>query len=365
MRCRRCEFENMPGETTCFRCQAPLTQVCPPERVGLTPPRAGWTKPFRRMRYWLNRKLGLGWREKVESGPATAPGWALIGRERLLVAGVSLVPGLGHLLSRETRRILLLWPAWLVALGLGLFLYGTPSGGLFLGAAVALHAWILCDAAAVHDAFAGRAVRFVLVLAVFGALLLAIYGGARHGAGALVNGTYAPMDFPAEQIRAGDFLLVDARACRAAAPRRGDIIRYGTRSELRGPVTTELDYAVLRGETVGQILAMPGEDVVWKDGQVRICRGQELVCALDSPAEFASLNLTLRAPPGQYFCLPPSIAAALGPRASLIAGADAKAAYIRMLGFAALPDIRGRAFMLYEPVVRRKWLARSPLPCGE
>ena len=27
MRCRRCEFENMPGETTCFRCQAVLLRL--------------------------------------------------------------------------------------------------------------------------------------------------------------------------------------------------------------------------------------------------------------------------------------------------------------------------------------------------
>ena len=242
----------MPGETTCFRCQAALAPAAP---AGVTPPRAGWTKRFRRVRYWLNRKLGLGWREKVESGPSTAPGWALIGRERLLVAGLSLVPGLGHLLSRETRRILLLWPAWLGALGLGLFLYGTTCGGLFIGAAVALHAWIICDAAAVHDAFAGRPLRFVIVLAVFGALLLGIYGGARHGAGALVSGTYAPMDFPAEQIQSGDFLLVDPRAYRAAAPRRGDIIRYCTRSELRGPGASG---ARLRGPSRRDRRAGPG-----------------------------------------------------------------------------------------------------------
>ena len=230
MRCRRCEFENMPGETTCFRCQAVLV---PAGVTGLAPPRAGWAKPFRRVRYWLNRKLGLGWRGKVESGPSTAPGWALIGRERLLVASISLVPGLGHLLSRETRRIFLLWPAWLGMLGLGVFFYGTVCGGLFIGAAVALHAWIICDAAAVHDAFAGRPIRFVIVLAVFGALLLGIYGGARRSAGALVSEAYAPMDFPAERIRSGDFLLVDPRAYRAAAPGRGDIIRYCTRSELQ------------------------------------------------------------------------------------------------------------------------------------
>ena len=358
MRCRRCEFENMPGETTCFRCQAVLV---PAGVTGLAPPRAGWAKPFRRVRYWLNRKLGLGWRGKVESGPSTAPGWALIGRERLLVASISLVPGLGHLLSRETRRIFLLWPAWLGMLGLGVFFYGTVCGGLFIGAAVALHAWIICDAAAVHDAFAGRPIRFVIVLAVFGVLLLGIYGGARRSAGALVSEAYAPMDFPAERIQSGDFLLVDPRAYRAAAPRRGDIIRYCTRSELRGPASADPDYTVLRGETVGQILAMPGEDVVWKDGQVRIRRGHELVRALDSPAEFALLNLTLHVPPGQYFCLPPAIATALGARASSIAGAEAKAEYIRMMGFAALPDIRGRAFMVYEPIWRRKWLPRSPL----
>jgi hypothetical protein len=357
MRCRRCEFENMPGETTCFRCRAPLAPAAP---TGLTPPRAGWTKRFRRARYWLNRKLGLGWREKAESAPAMAPGWALIGRDRLLVASLSVVPGLGHLLSRETRRILLLWPAWFAALGLGLFLYGTPCGGLFLGAAVALHAWILCDAGAVHDAFAGRPVRIAIVLAVFGALLLGIYGGARHAAGAFVSGTYAPMDFPAEQIRAGDFLLVDPRAYRSDSPQRGDIIRYGTRSELRGPGATELGYAVLRGETVGQILALPGEDVVWKDGQVRVCRGQEILQSLDSPGEFASLDLTLHVPPGQFFCLPPAIAAALGPRAASVVGAEAKSAYLRMMGLAALSDIRGRAFAVYEPVWRRNWLSHSP-----
>ena len=36
-----------------------------------------------------------------------------------------------------------------------------------------------------------------------------------------------------------------------------------------------------------------------------------------------------------------------------------------MMGFAALADIRGRAFMVYEPAWRRKWLPRNPLPGGE
>ena len=67
--------------------------------------------------------------------------------------------------------------------------------------------------------------------------------------------------------------------------------------------------AFLRGETVGRILAMPGEDVVWKDGQIRICRGQERARTLDAPGEFASLDLTLHVADEEYFCLPPAIAA--------------------------------------------------------
>jgi type IV secretory pathway protease TraF len=266
------------------------------------------------------------------------------------------------MLSRETRRILLLWPAWLGALMLGLLLYGTTAGGLLLGAAVALHAWILCDAAAVHDAFAGRPVRFAIVLAVFGALLLGIYGGARHAVAAFVKGMYTTVGFPAEQIHSGDFLLVNLCAYGSDTPRRGDIILYCTRSELFGPAAAELGYAVVRGETMGRILAIPGEDVVWKDGQIQIYGRQKLLYAVGSPAEFASLDLTLHVPPGQYFCLPPAVAAALGPSASSVVGAEAKAAYVRMMGFAALPDIRGRAFMVYEPLSQRRWLPRSLLP---
>jgi hypothetical protein len=349
----------MPGEAICFRCR---TALAPPAPTRLTPPRAGWTKPFRPARYWLKRKLGPLWRKKVAPSPAAAHGWASIGRERLLVAAVSLVPGLGHLLSRETPRILLLWPAWLGALALGLLLYGTTAGGLFIGAAAALHAWIICDAAAVHDAFTRQPVRFVIVLAVLGALLFGIYGGAQHGAGLLVNGAYAPMDFPSAQIHAGDFLLVDPRAYRADAPRRGDIIRYRTRAELFGPASAEFTCAILRGETVGQILAMPGEDVLWRDRQVRVCRGQELLRTVNSPAEFAALNLTLHVPSGQYFCLPPVISVALGRSARSVMGEEAKAAYVRMMGLAAAPDIYGRAFMLYEPFWQRKWLSREPRP---
>jgi hypothetical protein len=60
----------------------------------------------------------------------------------LWIVAASIIPGLAHLLQRRFREIRWYFIGWLLALVLGLFLYGTSIGLGLVGLAIGLHAWI-------------------------------------------------------------------------------------------------------------------------------------------------------------------------------------------------------------------------------
>ena len=138
MRCERCKFENIPGQTTCIKCGSVLQITSSP--LSIYPPRMPkWQKPFRNFSRlfrksktiaFINAKLHIPkWLQDLFSDQAIG----------LLLC---LIPGLAHLINKRFKEIRLYFFAWLVLLLTGVFLYGGTAGYICIGLAIGLHVGI-------------------------------------------------------------------------------------------------------------------------------------------------------------------------------------------------------------------------------
>jgi hypothetical protein len=334
----------MPGLASCVRCRSALVAAA---RIDVHPPRAGRLKVLRVVRYWLNRQIGL---HRIEEQNAAAV-------ERVsdfLPFFASALPGLGHLLTKSCGRIRLVWPLWAGCLAFGLIFYGTIPAGVAIGVAAALHAWIACDAIAVHRLLDAWVHRFAAVLLAFCVLLFGLYGGVRRLAGRAVRGVFAAVDVPEARVRAGDYVLVWRNAYAHAAPRRGDIVLYEMQG---GPVSGDgrghAAVVVRTAEVLSPVLARPGDAVEVGNGRLRVLRDGCQVGERPAPRSLAAARLALSVPAGHYLCMPPELARAGGDAWS---GAVEPHRFLQ-LGLTEPGAIRGRAFMVYNPIWRRRWIA--------
>ena len=353
MQCQRCSFENMPGLTVCVRCGAVLDASSP---VDVNPPRAGRSKLFRPIGYWLNRRLRYHVFDMAQAAPERYD--VKLARERrdLVLAMVSVVPGLGHLLKGELGRIKILWPVWAGVLLLGLVLYGSRMGGLLIGAAMAVHAWILCDAGAFRKRIEQWYGRVLVVLGAFALLLFGVYAPMRYAVGRVVRTAYAPVAFAEEGIRARDLLLVWLRAYRDEAPRRGDLMLCNFRGRDRIPGA---GYVIGGGRSIVRLLGMPGDRIVIEGGEIAVFKGELPMGTFPVPDYLASERMGIVVPNDRYYCLPPTLSRVGGGGGAIEA---ASREYMRSTGLVSCSDIEGRVFMVYNPISRRRFISRGPEP---
>lgn len=344
----------MPGLTACMKCNTVLMAAVP---VSVHPPRAGWKRRWRPLFYGLNR---LGERvPALREGWVALPGW-LRGCRRflagLLWAVLSLVPGLGHLLSGRVRPLRRLWPAWAVTAAAGVFFLGTQGGSLLLGLAVALHVWIICDAGRLRELFETALARALLVMLVYSLLALHFYPALRRQLEARwVRGALLTADLQTDGLRRGDFLLAWPQAYARDAVRRGDVILYDVAaSGGRGYGGV----AIRGGETVGKVLGLPGERVQAGEGLLTITAPQGTVTRyLIRPPAALPWAMDFRLPPDGYFCLTVGVN-------TLDAHGHVNAEMrdiFQQIGQLARPAIRGRVVWVYQPLGRRARLPRRPL----
>ncbi len=342
MRCARCEFENIPGETRCIRCGSVLELG--PGAVAIYPPRMPtWRKPFRAalrcLRTWhLAPAKSAPPRVQRVLGSVVSDG--LVG----LV--LSIIPGFAHLLSGRLREVRLLVPLWLVVLGAGLFLYGSPIGFLLIGLAIGIHAWIAIQYGLfkeIGDIFArlGAALLVVVLLAVL------YWATPRLVVPNLTSG-YTALTIPALHVRSGDFFLIRRQDGADTHLPRGALVWVRTQGLHVG---REYRAANPMRPMIGQIVGLPGETIRIL-GQTYWIGTQRL-----DPNQFPVPNWLLRyttrsglpIPPDSYFvsC------------EYTIAGHANVGVTNQMIGSACVvkaAEIRGRAFIHWWPLRERKLL---------
>jgi hypothetical protein len=256
MRCQRCQFENIPGESRCFKCGSILGDHNVP--VDVCPPRMSkWQGPFRslvrQLRFWsaLPEESFYGW----------VPDWMkIMSGNAFLSLFLSIVPGLAHFTQRRFRQVRWYLVAWFVFLLTGMFLYGGFLGFLLIGLAVAMHVWVAFHAALLveHQEMGYRVfdVAFLLFLYMF------FYWGIRILVFRDFVFANTAVSIPHQNVKPGDCLLARHSLSQPGPFSRGSLVVIHPVSVMAGYHNRRMVSGQLM--TV-QIVGLPGEEVQIKD----------------------------------------------------------------------------------------------------
>jgi len=293
MRCPRCEFENMPGQSTCFKCGSTLAQEA--DSVEVNPPRMSrWKRPLRCTFRWL-RAFHM-----IPSGGISIPipPWlSQFSREGLFGILLSVIPGLAHLLQGRLREIRWYVLAWFVSLVGALLLYGGFWGLCFFGLAIGLHAWIAIHSALIKQVadFGHRA--FALLLVSLGVLV--VY---RNLGGLIFRnlaGGYSNITVPYHRIETGDYLLASRSRLRNKPLTRGSLVLSSLEGARRG-----IGLIMSRGRLdmgIVQIVGLPGEKLEIKDGAFWINDEQLDGEKYPLPTWLHRIKMSVTIPKSSYF----------------------------------------------------------------
>ena len=338
MQCPRCQFENLPGQTRCFKCGSVLAS--PGGAIAIEPPRmAAWKRPFRSMSKSFRGLMPTPRLPRDRTARPSYRGESLMAVESLGSLVFGLVPGLPYVLTGQFKRIRLLWLAWLVLFCLGAFFYGLPEGWTLIGLAAAAHAWMMFRHR-VLEVLEGFGERIVTLL-VLVLILLAAYVWLPRlmipGLACIRSNTSVPF----YRILTGDALLV-RRAPEKLS--RGMIVVFRAHTYFMGRRGGALTRA-RDTDSLGQIVGLPGE-VVEIRGNAFAVNGQ----ALDPnqypvPRWMQGRHVTVNLDQGQYFVScdywVPVRPAALDNNA------------IQQVCVASHGEIESRAVWLWSPLSRR------------
>ena len=340
MRCGRCQFENMPGRSTCLKCGSTLVQKA--DTVEVNPPRmARWKRPLRYTFRWL-RAIHL-----VPAGgmSVSVPPWlSRFSREGLFGILLSIIPGLAHLLQGRLREIRWYVMAWFVSLVLALFFYGGFLGLCFFGLAVGLHAWIAIHSALVKQVtdFGYRAFAFVLVsLGV-----LVIY---RNTGGLIFRnlaGGYSSITVPYHRIETGDYLLASRSRLTSEPVTRGSLLLASLEDTRRG--IRLLMSQGLRDMGIVQVVGLPGDRLEIKDEAFWINDEQLDGEKYPLPAWLHRINMSVTIPTDSYFVNSEYNVEAHGRGLSALD--------VRNVCLVNSDNFEARAFMRWMPLMRRGFI---------
>jgi len=338
MRCPRCQFENIPGQERCVRCHSILeagvavTEVHPPRMHA-------WRRPFRAVARRLRRYHAL---PLAPSGRRAVRGLGRVVSSSLFALVLSVIPGLGHLVTGRLKEVRLLLPAWLVLLSCAVFCYGGGIGFLCLGLAIGVHAWI-----AVRAGFLNKAADFRGQVGIVGAAVLVlalVYWAAPRVLLPGYAGVHTALAVPGMKIQAGDYLLVRRISGASGQFSRGDLVM------IHPPLLLNARRDIFdsqRTMTVGQIVGLGGEGVQIQDGVYTIGRQRLDPEQFPVPAWLQSGAWSIGVPADAYFVSSPY---RVSRRGAVLVTAD----MIRSTSLFTAKGIRGKAFMRWWPLPKSR-----------
>jgi hypothetical protein len=256
MRCPQCQFENIPGQDRCLRCNAVLQATG--LAIEINPPRmATWKRPFREMSRWFRLH-----RMMPQSYPKWVKFFKIMSGNAFIGLILSLIPGFAHLVGGRFREIIWFFIIWLLAFCAGVYIYGSNFGMVLIGIAVGVHALIAFQHTLLkeHEEILQQLIDFVLLLVLVG---LFYFGVRRVALGDFVFG-YTNLTIPDKNVQFGDLLLGRRSTTKPAQLHRGDLAlvpqrRVGGNDYLTLP-------SFVQGQMVGQIIGLPRETVEISDG---------------------------------------------------------------------------------------------------
>ena len=229
-----------------------------------------------------------------------------------------LIPGYPQWSWRQRGRALVLFGSYLVALGVGLFSWGTPVGLLMLAFAYGTHVASATDIIR-QEAFPGFG-RWTPMFSTSGGLGLGLYGPA------LALASLVAWPGMGDGL-ARDGYLVNCRAYGMAPPEQGDWVWLRSSPWGEG--------------RLGRIVAGPGQEVEWSDEQLWV-EGDLLYPGVSwLPRQFPA-DLVLIVPGGHALIAPVATSAA-----KTVPGTPV---------LVPCGEILGRAWARYYPIRERQLL---------
>jgi len=340
MQCRRCSFENVPGQPRCLRCGAALAA---PEGVSTVPPRATGSSGFRRAIYRLSRiRVGglPGLRAVLDRLRAPDTDTPLPVLDLLFA---SIIPGVAQFRLGRTAR------GWAFLLGwLGLMLAGI------------LHPWLIGMAAGVHasaaaDAFTDRLTsplrRIVTPLAFLVGLWLVLYWPVTSLVGRYYFRQYVPAyTVLSENIPSAEVLVLFTTR---VGDRPDRIVDYRLRQAAYGD--GRIGYRIETQHGLGFVVAVAG-DIVSFNREGLLVNGAGAPLSNEAfrrnPIRWppALKDVTYTVPPGSLFIVPPEIQ-----NLNEVPQASLKAA-ISEICIVNRADVNGTAYMILSPLNRLRFL---------
>jgi hypothetical protein len=307
--------------------------------IDVYPPRA--SAAAKRLRRWLPMQRWLGRLASTVLGGATRAFPSLTLPRSVSAAFLRMiVPGWPQIYLGHPRRGRIMLAVYVAMLSLGLLFLGTGLGSVALGLAIAVHA-----SSAIDVLWAGSREwqpRLTYAAVVLMGLFYLVYLPAGWLVGRVA--TPVPIVGRATPFEPGDVVLYNRSAYSRSAPEIGDVVLYRIPPQRftapgpgRGPAIYDL-----RGERIDRVLAGPGQQVTWDNGQLWV-DGQ--------PSPWAPLNpqgllpkLQLTVPAGHYLILPST--EALGYPVEVVT---------RM---SCIPreEILGRVYLRHQPLWRWWWI---------
>jgi hypothetical protein len=318
--------------------------------IDVQPPRA--SARSRRVRQLVIYRLGRPWFAFAEwLAPATRGIRKRFGRDLDIdvparsVLCRMIVPGWAHAAVGRWERGRIFLALYLVLAVIGLFFFGSFVGNSLLGLAFSAHV------ASAIDLLGGRGeARQRIILAIVA--MFALGAGIYAPAGWLVGHVAWPRQLNQDMggFRRGDLVLVN----RWDRPEPGEAILWLSHREFQVSAPADVNvfgrpvvYRHRAGERIARVIAGPDQQVTWDGAELRVDGRQlDLAPHYIEPRGFPSKN-PFRVPAGHFLIQPvdvPVIDAHLSPD------------HWRATSLVREQDVRGRIYMIYQPLGRRKWV---------
>ncbi len=333
MRCQRCQFENVPGESRCFKCGSILSGQS--VTVDVHPPRMGkFARPFRA----VFRRLRT-WQVLPDGGiQAWFPDWLkIMSWNAFFAIALSIAPGLAHLAQGRFRQIRWYFVGWVVFISVGMFLYGSNLGFLLVGLAVAAHAWIAFDASLIkeHSETGPKAFDIVMLLVFFAF----IYWGVRVVAFRDFVWGYTSITIPYQSVQSGDLLLARYSLAQTNPLPRGSLVLVPLAHTARG-----------EGRMLVQIVGLPGERIKITDAAFFVDGKTLDVERFPVPEWLQGHNIAAIAVPEDSYFISTVYNVTIRGNRALDTGLVAGACLVKF------SEVQARAIMRWFPLARRGFL---------
>lgn len=292
MQCPSCRFENMPQYTTCVRCGS----ILPGAEVvgGVQPPRAGqWEKRLRFSR-WIRffNRVGNWFAKTARVNELTLFRTRSVRENLFALFWRAAVPGLPQLYRGMHRHALIFFFGWLTLLLISLITYGLLISTFLLGLVISFHLSSIISAVIVTTR--ERPDRIVLAFVMLLGAGLLFYTPAtlllwRYSGLYRITATTAPFQNGDALIFAytrDDFQPQAGQAVLYTAPD----VTYQTGGYGNAPQANHLF-----GPMFDRVLAVAGQTVAWKGGQLFVD---------EQPSPWKPLGRLAAKPPDTTFVVP-------------------------------------------------------------